>query len=238
MRIKEGKLYRKAIAKFLNMEKPELILDIACGQGWIKKSIDYSGTVHGADLYADKPEDYAYFFRQDFNKKFPEGLGKYNCIVCCEAMSYLLNPGFFLDNVYDHLEDDGFFVLSLPNPTYVGARINQLLQGFPRSYSHFVKNTAPEPHMPWLMLGLFQLWFIMGLAGFKDIIVLDVPEKKPKRFLERPLGLLMKVYYRNRIKKSKTNGERKLWEQAMSDQVIYGRNLVISARKQQKEIGK
>jgi len=70
---------------------------------------------------------------------------------------------------------------------------------------------------------------LLGLNGFKDIRVHDVEEEKPKHIYEIPLGWLAKTYYRSRLKKSNSENERRLWSQALSDQVIYGRQLVISA---------
>jgi hypothetical protein len=83
--------------------------------------------------------------------------------------------------------------------------------------------------MPWLTLGLFQLWLLLGLNGFKDITVLEVQEPKPRRAWERLIGWIIKSYAKKRLKKAKTPSVRLLWEQALSDQVVYGRQLVVSA---------
>lgn len=213
----------------LNTLKPKTVLDIACGSGWIGKSLDYRATLHGIDYYAPPPEGYEVFQKTDFNLGIPDGFGQYDAAICCEAMMYLMNPGLFLTNVRNHLKKGATLIISVPNPTYAGARLNQLIQGYPRSYSHFVRNVSLEPHMPWLTLGLFQFWLLLGLTGFKDITVHEVDEKKPKRFWEFPVGILSKWYYRNRLRKAESESERRLWSQALSNQVVYGRQLVVSA---------
>ncbi|NDY81651.1 class I SAM-dependent methyltransferase [Orrella sp. NBD-18] len=227
--INPTRTHRLAVAKALNESRPTTILDICCGDGWLPESLEYPAHIHGLDLYAESPSGYALFQKGDFNLGVPDNLGRYDAAICCEAMGYLQNPGLFLQSVRAHLNPGGRFILSVPNPNYAGARINHLIQGFPRSYSWFSQNDTPEPHMPWLTLGLFQLWLLLGLNGFKDITVLEVQEPKPRRSWERLVGWIIKAYARKRVRKAKNESVRRLWEQALSDQVVYGRQLVVSA---------
>jgi SAM-dependent methyltransferase len=225
----DSRSHRQAVAKALNEIQPATILDICCGDGWVPESLTYQASVHGLDLYAESPQGYAFFQNGDFNLGVPDSFGQYDAAICCEAMGYLQNPGMFLQSVRAHLKPGGRFILSVPNPNYAGARINHLIQGFPRSYSWFSQNDTPEPHMPWLTLGLFQLWLLLGLNGFKDITVLEVDEPKPRRAWERLVGGIIKAYARKRLKKAQSKNVANLWAQALSDQVVYGRQLVISA---------
>ena len=84
--------------------------------------------------------------------------------------------------------------------------------------------------MPWLTLGLFQLWLLLGLNGFTDITVHEVDEKKPRRHFERIIGWVIKGYARKKIKSAQSAAVAQLWRQALSDQVVYGRQLVVSAK--------
>jgi SAM-dependent methyltransferase len=226
----KNKAHRLAVAAVLNALKPQTVLDICCGDGWLPSALTHPTLVHGIDFYADAPAGYAQFQTADFNQGIPKAFGQYDAAVCCEAMGYLQNPGLFLQSVRSHLKPGATFVLSLPNPNYAGARLNHLIQGFPRSYSWFVQNTIAEPHMPWLTLGLFQLWLLLGLNGFTDITVHEVDEKKPRRQSERIVGWLIKGYARKKIKSAQSAALAQLWRQALSDQVVYGRQLVISAK--------
>lgn len=226
----ENKAHRRTVARVLNAIRPQAVLDICCGDGWLPRALAQPTVVDGIDFYESAPEGYAQFQTADFNLGIPETFGQYDAAICCEAMGYLQNPGLFLQSVRAHLKPDGVFVLSLPNPNYAGARINHLIQGFPRSYSWFTQNHSAEPHMPWLTLGLFQLWLLLGLNGFADITVHDVDEKKPRRQSERIIGCLIKTYARKKIKSASSAAVAQLWRQALSDQVVYGRQLVISAK--------
>jgi|LakMenE18May11ns_1017448.scaffolds.fasta_scaffold9497204_1 SAM-dependent methyltransferase len=228
--VNNNKAYRLAVASVLNALKPQTVLDICCGDGWLPGALTHPAQVHGIDFYAEAPAGYAQFRAADFNLGIPETFGQYDAAVCCEAMGYLQNPGLFLQSVRAHLKPGATFVLSLPNPNYAGARINHLIQGFPRSYSWFAQNTAAEPHMPWLTLGLFQLWLLLGLNGFTDVTVHEVDEQKPRRQSERLIGWLIKGYARKKIKSAPSPAVAQLWRQALSDQVVYGRQLVVSAK--------
>ncbi|MCF8173112.1 MAG: class I SAM-dependent methyltransferase [Candidatus Methylopumilus sp.] len=229
-RVNKNKAHRLTVASVLNALKPQTVLDICCGEGWLPGALTHPALVHGIDFYAEAPAGYAQFQAADFNLGIPEAFGQYDAAVCCEAMGYLQNPGLFLQSVRAHLKPGATFVLSLPNPNYAGARINHLIQGFPRSYSWFAQNTAVEPHMPWLTLGLFQLWLLLGLNGFTDVTVHEVDEQKPRRQSERLIGWLIKGYARKKIKSAQSAAVAQLWRQALSDQVVYGRQLVVSAK--------
>ncbi len=225
----ESKAYRASVARALIEQQPRKVLDICCGDGWLPYALGSEVELHGVDLFEQAPPGYHKFIIADFNQGLPDGLEQYDAIVCCEAMGYLQNPGLFLQSVRKHLKEGGVFILSIPNPNYVGARINHLIQGFPRSYSWFKQNETMEPHMPWLSLGVFQLWLLLGLNGFKNMQVHDVDEEKPRHIWEHIFGWVIKGYARRRLKKAQTESLRELWKSAMRDQVVYGRQLVVSA---------
>lgn len=83
--------------------------------------------------------------------------------------------------------------------------------------------------MPWLSLGVFQLWLLLGLTGFKDMQVHDVDEEKPRHVWEHVFGWVIKGFARRRLKKSPSESVQHVWKLAMRDQVVYGRQLVVSA---------
>lgn len=224
-----GKPYYQTVAGILNDAKAPRVLDIACGDGWLAKAIDYAVNLDGLDAYASPAEKYDKFYRADINQGLPKLLGKYDAAVICEAMSYVQNPGLLFASIREHLEIGGTLIISDPNPIFMGARFNYLIQGFARSHSAFVNNEKPTAHMPWNNLGLYQYWILLGLNGFDNITLHNVAEKKPKHLWEIPLGIIAKMYCKNRLKNSSTENERNLWFQAGSEQHIFGRRLVISA---------
>ncbi len=223
------KAYRASVARALAEHQPEKVLDICCGDGWLPYALGSDVELHGIDLFEQAPKGYHHFEVVDFNLGLPADFGQYDAIVCCEAMGYLQNPGLFLQSVSQHLKKGGIFILSIPNPNYVGARVNHLIQGFPRSYSWFKQNEVLESHMPWLSLDVFQLWLLLGLNGFKDMQVHEVDEEKPRHFWEHFIDFFVKGFAKRRLKKAPSESVRQLWSIAMQDQVVYGRQLVVSA---------
>jgi len=129
------KAYRASVARALVKKQPQKVLDVCCGDGWLPYVLGPDVELHGMDLFEGAPVGYHQFIVADFNQGLPAELEQYDAIVCCEAMGYLQNPGLFLQSVRQHLKEGGVFILSIPNPNYIGARINHLIQGFPRSYS-------------------------------------------------------------------------------------------------------
>lgn len=226
----EGKPYRHAVANQLARLMPHRVLDLATGDGWLAKAVPETTTIDGADLFqAVAPSGYRDFLRTDINKGVPAQFGSYDAIICCEAIGYLTNPGTLLDSIAEHLNPDGFVIISTPNPLYIGSRFLMMLRGSFPSFSYFLKNTEITSHMPWSALGWPQLWFLLGQSGFRDITMLDVPEKKPKHLWEALMGFPARLYCKNRARKSETEQEKTFWIFAGSKQHLYGRRLVVTA---------
>lgn len=226
----DGKPYRKAVSQLLNQRQPQRVLDLACGSGWLAQQLDYPAIFHGVDAYAEQAAGYEAFFRHDINHGLPTLPLCYDAAVICEAMAYVQNPGLLISSISRQLSSGGTLVITDPNPIHMSARLNYLFQGFPRSHSAFVANQEASPHMPWMSLGLFQYWLLLGLHGFRNIKLHEVNEKKPKHAWERIFGLICKSYYRYRERRALNSNEQDLWRQAGLDQHIYGRRLVISAQ--------
>lgn len=67
---KDGKPYRKTVTSILNQLKPTTIVDIACGGGWVGKSLDYQATIHGMDLYAPPRKDMTFSRKSILTKAY------------------------------------------------------------------------------------------------------------------------------------------------------------------------
>ena len=224
------KPYRLTVARILNEYQPATVLDIACGEGWIKKCMKTPVFVHGLDFYESAPADYDLFSSFWMDEGVPDACGLFDVAVCCEAIPYLQNFGIFFQSVNRHLKPGGRFIVSVPNSIYAASRIDQVIQGFPRANNYFV-NTVADSHMPWLPLNFYQIRFLLGMNGFGDVQVHDVDEPKPKHAWEKLVGLISKAYIRRRLRKASTADEQKMWTQALTDQLVYGRRLVMSAVK-------
>lgn len=172
-----GKPYRETVVAAIKVSNSNTVLDIACGDGWLKNFLGHETIVDGVDLFNNPPLGYRKFYQCDINNGLPKSISNaYDAAVCCEAIAYLENPIDFLRNVHQHLRPGGKVIISTPNPGYIGARLYFLLRGYLPSFSHFVQNKKMVSHMPWHALGWPQLWFILGRSGFTEIQLLDVDE--------------------------------------------------------------
>lgn len=224
-----GKPYRQVVLKCLAAHQPDSVLDLASGGGWLAAELADVSTIDGIDAFSAENGRYRHKLIADLNFGIPDELPTYDAIVMCEAMAYIQNPGKLIQSAKQHLNPGGLFVVTDPNPACVSARLNYLIQGFPRSHSGFVVNDRLQPHMPWMNLGLFQYWLLLGLNGFQHIQMHDVDEPKPRSVWEYPFGYAARLYYKSRYRKAASDSERSLWRQAGSDQNLFGRRLVISA---------
>ena len=82
--------------------------------------------------------------------------------------------------------------------------------------------------MPW---SFPSLWLYLKLAGFSSIKLASLNEPKPKHFIEKIFAIPQKLYCKKQKNRSANQEEKEYWEFAGSDQSIYGRRLVVYAKK-------
>lgn len=160
---------------------------------------------------------------------FPDDLGLYEAIVCCEGIEHFGNPGIFFTTAREHLVRGGRLIITTPNVWFPEARLQFFLRGFFPSFPCLVGRIKRGTHMHIMPWSFPQLFLFLRLNGFEKITLHDIDEKKPKRIYERLLGVPQALYCRHKRAKSHTEEERIFWSFAGSEQSIYGRRLVVSA---------
>jgi len=228
--MESGKKNRPVVVKILNELKPSSILDAPSGNGWLKKNLDYQPEFAGLDLFEEKPEGYKEFAQADLDYGLPDSLGKYEAFVTCEGLEHLGNPLLLIEHASRHLVEGGLIIITTPNTWYPAARLKFMLRGFFPSFPCIVGKIERGTHMHIMPWSFPHLFLYLKLAGFSDVQLHEVQEKKPRRFYERLLSLPQKFYCRNKMKKATTDEERQFWKTAGSTQSIYGRHLVVTAR--------
>jgi len=217
------------VAEILNETKPLSVLDAPSGSGWLQPMLHFDHSIDGIDLFETKPYGYNDFINEDLDKGIPDNLGEYEAIVSCEGIEHVGNPLLLLESMRNHLVDNGVVVITTPNIWFPGAKLKFLMNGFFPSFPCLVGKIQRGTHMhitPW---SYPHLYLYMKLAGFSDIRLHPVDEKKPKHVHEYILGEPQRLYCKNKKKKSLTSDERLFWEDAGSIQSLYGRRLVVSA---------
>ncbi len=218
------------VGRILNEVKPNIILDTPCGNGWLKSKLNFEHTLDGLDLFEDKPNGYENFSNADLDYGIPNNLGKYDAIVTCEGIEHVGNPLLLLTSAKEHLRPEGILIVTTPNTWYPGSKLKYILNGFFPSFPCLAGKIKRGNHMHIMPWTFPQLYLYLKLAGYSDIKLYDIPEKKPKHFFEYLIGLPQKLYCQRKKKKSIDEEEKQFWEYAGSLQSVFGRRLVVSAR--------
>jgi SAM-dependent methyltransferase len=227
----ESKIYKPVVRDILTAHRPKTILDAPSGGGWLKDLLDWTPEIDGIDLFEGSAPGYRNFWQADLDQGLPEKIGPYEAIVSCEGIEHIGNPLRFMTDAMERLAPGGVLVISTPNIWYPESRLKFLLRGFFPSFPSLAGKIERGTHMHIMPWSFPQLFLYFRLAGFENVRLHDVPQKKPRRAFETPFAWPQKRYCAKKALKAKTDEERIYWEDAGSPQSLYGRNLVVSGSK-------
>src|SRR5208283_5535571 len=112
------------VAQVINNSKPNSILDVGTGNGWLLSQINYSVEIIDAiDWIVSERPGYRKSFIANLNNGIPADIGVYDCIVCCEVIAFLTNPGLLFSEINRHLAIDGLFIISTPNTWFPQSKL-------------------------------------------------------------------------------------------------------------------
>jgi SAM-dependent methyltransferase len=226
-----GKEYMPVVASILAGAGAKSLLDAPSGNGWLRGVVGSDVAIDGLDLYGTRPQGYRDFRTADLDRGFPADLPTYDAVVSCEGIEHVGNPELLLRSAAARLRPGGTIVITTPNTWHPAARIQYLLRGFFPGFPALAGRIEKGTHMHIMPWSFGQLYLYLTLAGFSEVTLHDVDEPKPRRAWERLFGPLSRAYCKSRLRKAKTDEERRFWTQAGSAQSIYGRRLVVSAVK-------
>jgi hypothetical protein len=118
----------RIIADILNASKPQNILDVGCAEGLIGGGISFKPKkMIGIDIIKQSGDcpNYTEILRLNIEKEGTKILGesKFNAIVLADVLEHLQDPVLVLRGLKTILEDDGYFIISLPNIGILPSRI-------------------------------------------------------------------------------------------------------------------
>lgn len=227
-RNKPAKSYRLVVADILNKLRPQTVLDVPSGSGFLRQSLDADVVVDGVDLYCARPEGYRNFWKFDLDAGLPDGMPDYDCIVCCEAISYLGNPLSFLKSARRRLRPGGVLVVTTPSIWYPAARLQFLLRGFFPAFPWPLEKSDRSDSFHIHPYSYPQLHLYLKLSGFTNIRLHPV-DRRPKHLYEWILGFPQVMYSYVKSRRSKSEEEKSFWKSAGSIAAVYGRRLVVTA---------
>ena len=223
------KSYIGSIVSILEKLKPQTILDIPSGEGVLLRELTFDVEIDGVDLYELKPEGYRGFHQFDMDNGLPKDLPLYDAIVSCEGLEHLGNPLLFLENIKSHLNSKGVLIISTPNIWPPSSKLKFLMRGFFPSFPNLAGKIIKGSHMHIMPWSYPSLYLFLKLAGFDEIRLHSVKEKKPKHLFERFFGWPQTIYCNRNARNAVSREIREYWTDAGSLQSVYGRHLVVSA---------
>ncbi len=222
---------KTVVLEILRALNPTTVLDAPSGVGWLAKRLETSAVVDGIDLYTNPKSQYRKILAHNLDEGLPTELGLYQCIVSCEGLEHLGNPQLFLRSAYEHLEPGGTLLITSPNTWNPQAKLQYFLRGFFPGFPSLIGKSEPGSHMHIMPWSLPQLYLFLTLAKFQDIQIHYEPLSEAKHFYERVAALPQYWYCKGRLKKSETEEERSFWQALLSKSSLYGRHLIVTARK-------
>lgn len=225
---------KQVVVDLIRELNPTELLDCPSGGGWLQRALSDAGSpiaLDGIDLYADTASPYRRLIACDLDLGLPDELPSYPLIVSCEGIEHFGNPELFLRSVFNHLPDGGHFLVTTPNVWYPASKLQYLLRGFFPSFPSLAGKIRKGSHMhisPW---SFAQLYLYLRLAGFEDVRLHAEPLSKAKHGWERLLGKPQQWYCQRKRRKAQSEEERDFWRQAGSKGSVYGRHLIVTARR-------
>ena len=124
----------------------------------------------------------------DLNNPAPENVQKAGIVIFLEVLEHLANLLIGINNIKNHIEKDGYLILSVPNPSWRRSRLNMLFKG---TLFSFQPKHLEEHHVfvPWFHI----VEYFLKESGFEllEYAIIDEPSKprtlkeKIKRFVEK-----------------------------------------------------
>jgi 2-polyprenyl-3-methyl-5-hydroxy-6-metoxy-1,4-benzoquinol methylase len=122
----------RVIADILNASKPQSILDVGCAEGLIGRGISFKPKqMIGIDIVKQSGDypNYTEILRLDIEKEGTKRLenSKFDAIILADVLEHLEDPALVLQKLKTILEDNGYFIISLPNTGILPSRILSFL---------------------------------------------------------------------------------------------------------------
>lgn len=222
---------KKVVSEILNQIKPPTILDAPCGRGWLQQRLSYAPLIDGVDLFESHPFGYAHHFQHDLDLGLPKIHKQYDAIVSCEGIEHFGNPQLFFKSSYELLAPGGLLLITTPNIWYPEARLQFWLKGFFPGFPPLIGRIERGTHMHIMPWSYAHLYLYLKLAGYQEIALHKEPLSRPKRWYAKILALPQKLYSKNKLKKGKTEEEKNFWRNTLSSSSLYGRHLIVTAKK-------
>lgn len=224
--------YYPVVLEILRSRLADSVLDAPCGPGWLgdmaRRAIGREVQVDGigpAALMAPA-SGYRRLTAHDLEAPLPVA-APYDAVVCSEALHRVPSPGSLVRGLHDALRPGGTLVLTAPNAGHVRTRLRTLARGVHAD----PWSGAAHAEGALFPLGFAQVHQLLAHHGLRDITLHAVAEPGRPGALDRLLAWPARRYCQARLAQAQDEDRRHFWRQAGSDAAVFGRWLVVSARR-------
>lgn len=232
------------VFEILKRERKSKFLDIGTGKGDLPNML----AKEGFQSYACDVLGKYFMFAQtvnfkevDFNKEeLPYEDNYFDYVSCLELIEHVENPQSILRKVYKVLKPGGIFVLTTPNILNIKSRMRFVFEGAWEYFREPLLEQAQSVgsdaalHLHICPLRIQEVEYFLVNNGFeiKEISTTSYyPGLKFWTFLLKLIMVLQLLSKRKRAKKKGDISYDRIAKLLLSDELLYGRHLVVISRK-------
>ena len=187
---------RREVLDLIN-ERPQTVLELGCGGGTFGHLLKtkYNCTVTGIELFSTAAEKAREVLDQVYNESLDEfdfcKLGKYDLIVANDILEHLLDPWRVVEQLREHLTDNGMFIASIPN-IQNHKILTSLIKG---RWDYVDEGILDRTHLRFFTRETAAELFAVNGYSINRIVPLNVDEVSKTNILKKVLKFLRPDWY-------------------------------------------
>ena len=247
MAYKDRRYLLEKVLGLLVQQQPGSLLDVGCGDGFLaNQAKDFGFQVSACDLddKRHKLHSEIEFKKADLREKLPFENESFDYITFLEVIEHLESPYFAVSELNRILCKGGILFLSTPNILNLKSRMRFLFEGafefFREPILEQIKNPGSSiPAIHIIAYRFHELEYLLFKNGFQIEGVftdLYLPAAKSLSFL-KPLLKMQQYSKKKRSSKKGGMNYKRIHNILLSDELLYGRQLILRARKKSSYTG-
>ncbi len=169
-----GEFAKAMLKKYISQVPNKVVSDIGAGFGHMKEHVEEIKATWQPFDYIRKIDEAAIW---NLNNSEPENSKKAGIAMFLEVLEHLDNPLLGIQNISDHIEENGFLILTTPNPQSSKNTLSLFLRG---SLYAFQEKHLEENHVftPWKHV----VYKFLERSGFEilEYAIVDIQYKDRK----------------------------------------------------------